>query len=170
MQPRERASSIFKQVGETFPEFAMHHGQGEDGEPRLGIPAQAALHFEVVLYLYADALHLCADQFCGEWFPCSSWLVVEEYHDAVTGLLSGRYRIVQHSRRGKPLKAVLQRPSSPGWSTVYRHYQSLALPWLSADQRILQSSPSNEARDDSGPGLIRPPGCRPSRSGRWKAP
>ena len=114
LEPCELARSVFSEVRESFPELAMRDSESEDGEPQLDISAQDGLVFDVALYVYGDVLNLRAGQFWGEWLPCSRAQVVSEYTDAVSGLLSGRYRIVEHSRRGKIFKAVLQRPAGSG--------------------------------------------------------
>ena len=132
------ATAVFGEIRESFPDLAMRDSESPDGEPQLEVPEQNGLHFDVALYLYGDVLNLCAGEFWGEWFPCSNSEVVSRYVEAATGLLSGSFRIVEHSRNGHFLKAFLQRPRSSGWQTVSRHYHGFSLPWFGTEQRILQ--------------------------------
>ena len=58
-------------------------------------------------------------------------VVVDEFVEALTGLLSGRYRILESHVLGRPVAARLQRPSGPGrWKTVARWGNlGVLLPW-----------------------------------------
>ena len=65
-----------------------------------------------------------------EWFPCTDTGVVAQYREAVTGLLSGAYRIVEHHIGNLVVKAQLQRPSAGGWQTVGKWTNlGVVLPW-----------------------------------------
>src|SRR5262245_40113129 len=134
------AKAIFEEVRESFPDLMLRNSESQEGEPQLEIPEQPGLRFDVGLYLYGDVLNLCAGQFWGEWFPCSDPQVVSRYFEAISGLLSGRFRIVEHSRSGRVVKAFLQRPSGSDWRTISRYYRGFSLPWPRATQRILQNS------------------------------
>src|SRR5262245_41140783 len=79
---------------------------------------QPGLAFDVNLNLQGDELHLSAGSFWLEWFPCTDPDVVARYRDAVTGLLGGRYRIVEHLVGNRPVKAELQSPVGDSWQTV----------------------------------------------------
>jgi hypothetical protein len=83
------------------------------------IPVQEGLPFRVSLTLQGDELHLRAgDHFWVEWFPCHATDVVNRYSDAVSGLLTGRYRIVESFRRGKAVRAELQGQEEDGWKVL----------------------------------------------------
>ena len=138
-EARDIAKAVFDDIRESFTDLATREGESSEGDPELEIPEQAGLRFDVTLYLYGDVLNLCAGQFWGEWFPCSDPEVVSRYVEAVSGLLEGRFRIVEHSRNGRVLKAVLQRPLGPGWQNISRHYHGFSLPWPRTEQRILQN-------------------------------
>lgn len=66
-------------------------------------------------------------------------MVVCRFVDAVTGLLEGRLRIVEHSRGERLVKAILQRPTGSGWENMSRYYRGFSLPWLRTRQRVLQN-------------------------------
>jgi len=117
----------------------MRDSESSEGDPELTIPVQPGLRFEVSLYLYGDALHVCAGEFSGEWFSSTRSEVVSQYVDAVTGLLEGRLRIVEHFRGERLVKAFLQRPMSSGWANISRYYRGFSLPWLRTRQRVLQN-------------------------------
>jgi len=57
-------------------------------------------------------------RFYNEWFPCTKRNKVEKYLDAVTGFLSGKYRIMEHYRGKVCYKAQLQKPEDGGWRTI----------------------------------------------------
>ena len=95
----------------------------EVNHPLLGlnidIPQQNGMSFKVNLYLEGDELHLCAgDLLWLEWFPCNESEIVQKFFDAVRGVLTGKYRILEYYRFGRGVKALLQRPGSVGWETI----------------------------------------------------
>lgn len=93
-------------------------------------PEQEGLDFEVSVNLQWDELHLNAASFWMEWFPCTDQRVAERFFEAVRGLLSGEYRIVEHFLFREPVKAVLQRPEASRWKSIasWRNLDSL-IPW-----------------------------------------
>jgi len=94
----------------------------------MSIPRQPGLLFDVQLNLQnIDELHLNASALWVSWFPCTKPQIVEEYFEAVSGLLSGRFRILEHWRGTRVVRAELQRPSQEGWRTIAsRHPITLA--------------------------------------------
>ncbi len=84
----------------------------------MDIPKQAHLDFDVAVYLSGDELHLSVDPFWVEWFPCTNPKRVSEYLEAVRGVLSGKFRIVEYHKDGRPVKAVLEEPVGDTWETV----------------------------------------------------
>src|SRR6266568_8671253 len=78
--------------------------------------------------LQVDELHLNAGGYLWlEWFPCTDEGVEADFFESVHGLLSGRFRIVEHHRRGSAFKAVLERPINRGWES-YGTWHSPSLP------------------------------------------
>ncbi len=117
-------------------------------------PRQPGLDFEISINLQGDELHLNAASFWVEWFPCTDQRVADQFADAVRGLLSGEYRIVEYLASDQPVKANLQRPRGSGWKTIARYYSgpTAVIPWLRRT-RIVQNSPAGpEMRGPRGPG------------------
>ena len=122
---REQFMRVLETIRKEFPnlqsEWILEH---RHVEAMFTLPAQRGLKFEVSINLQnGDELHLNAGSFWCEWFPCCEQKVRDRFTDAVRGLLSGSYRIVEHLRSNKAVKAELQRPDVSGrrnvavWST-----------------------------------------------------
>jgi len=97
----------------------------------MDIPRQTGLNFDVNLNLQnIDELHLSAGHFWLEWFPCTDGGIVSAFREAVCGVLSGEFRILEHYRGKRAIKAELQRPSGQGWQTIGTWSTwSLPIPW-----------------------------------------
>src|SRR5580765_4235390 len=110
------------------------------------IPAQPGLCFDVNLNLQnLDELHLSASALWVEWFPCTNLEKVAEYCEAVSGLLSGRFRISEHWRGGRVVKAERQRPDEGGWNTIAGWSILLSIPWPQKSFKIVQNLPAVES-------------------------
>jgi hypothetical protein len=133
------ARAVFDEIRSSVGELAVRESETSERDPELTIPEQPGMRFEVLLYLYDDVLNLCAGKFWGEWFPCSDPAVVSRYFDAVTGVVSGRLRIVEHWRQGRVVEAVLQRPEAASWTTMSTHYVGISLPWWRTEPRVIQN-------------------------------
>jgi hypothetical protein len=108
----------------------------------MDIPKQDGLDFDVNLNLQNhDELHLSAGKLWVSWFPCTDPERVASYRDSVHGLLSGTYRIVEHYRGTRPVKAQLQRPDGEGWKTISTSSMLFALPW-GRSKRVIQNTPT----------------------------
>jgi len=138
----EIALSTFEKLRTTFPALSMnldlrptHLGVAMD------IPAQPGLSFKVHLDLQnRDELHLSASAFWYEWFPCTNPEKVEKYIEAVSGLLSGEFRILEHWRGRRPVKAKLRRPSGGGWEKVATWADvSAIVPWPRQTLKVVQN-------------------------------
>jgi hypothetical protein len=101
---------------------------------------QEGLLFPVSISLQGDELHLNVGKiFWVEWFPCTDSEVVDLFLAAVTGILTGDYRIVETYRNGRALKAELEKPVGTGWKRVHS-WARLYLPCTSGrSTRILQN-------------------------------
>src|SRR6266571_9323224 len=113
------AKQAFEEIAARFPH--LHTVRDEEAEVELIIrlPVQPGLRQQVSLYLANnDELNMVVDHFWLEWFPCTDPTKVEAYIEAVSGYLSGRYRILEHYRGKKCVKAELQAPSATGWETI----------------------------------------------------
>jgi hypothetical protein len=115
----EEMAALFVRIQEAFPHLTMRL---ERDHPHLDlnmdIPRQAGLVFDVNVNLQGDELHLSAEAFWLEWFPCTEAEIVDGFRETVHGVLSGTFRIVEHLRGSRVVKAELQRPANHGWQTV----------------------------------------------------
>jgi hypothetical protein len=106
----------------------------------MDIPAQAGLTFSVHLNLQnLDELHLSASSLWVEWFPCTKQEKVDDYFEAVSGLLSGRHRILEHRRGSRVVKAELQRRRMDGWETISGCSHLLSIPWPRKTFKMVQN-------------------------------
>lgn len=124
------AREAFERIKATNPHLKMEILENTEGvELAMNVEKQEGLDFDIYLNLQnADELHLQFDSFWGEWFPCAEPARISEYEAAVNGVLSGGFRAKVISRRGQPVKTLLQAPSESGWSTVYT-WSKLHLPF-----------------------------------------
>jgi|SRR4051812_28187714 hypothetical protein len=113
------ARTVFAEIARRFPFLQMVENHEDPVEISIMMPVQPGLSQRVWLCLQNhDELHFSAGHFWYEWFPCTKSDRVEKYLDAVTGFLSGEYRILEHYRRGKCCRAKLQKPEGNGWRTI----------------------------------------------------
>jgi hypothetical protein len=143
----EIALSTFEKLRATFPALSMNLDlRPTHVDLAMDIPAQAGLSFNVYLNLQnLDELHLAASAFWYEWFPCTNPKKVERYFEAVSGLLSGEFRILEHWRGRRPVKAQLQRPSRGGWEKVATWADvSAVVPWPRKTLKVLQNKSLSE--------------------------
>jgi hypothetical protein len=140
-QAHEIALSTFERIRAAFPALAMdldlHPSQVDVA---LNIPAQHGLSFDVHLNLQnCDELHLSASALWVEWFPCTNPQKAGKYFEAVSGLLSGQFRILEHWRGNRVVKAQLQRPSHGRWKTMANWLVMLSIPWPPKTFKIVQN-------------------------------
>ena len=116
----QTALDIFESLQRQFPNLKMKLGrEPKEVDLELLIPAQSGLDFPIELNLQnKDELHLVADVFWCEWFPCTDPDKVSEFATAVIGIISGSNRIEVHKRRGKPIKAILEQLNGDEWFAV----------------------------------------------------
>jgi len=138
-ETKQSAIELFERLQAEFPQLVMEISREDpDVEASVTIRQQTGLAFDVYLNLQNDdELHLCAGKFWCSWFPLSKPAIVQNYHDAVAGILSGRNRVVEYVRRCRAVGADLQTQHENGWETVAKSRGSL-LPviWFS-EKRIL---------------------------------
>lgn len=88
-------------------------------EISITMPVQPGLSHKVWLCLQNhDELGFSVGHFYVEWFPCTNAERVESYLDAVTGFLSGQYRILEYHRGKGCYKTKLQKPDGERWRTI----------------------------------------------------
>ena len=144
----EIALSTFENLRATFPALSMNLDlRPAHVDLAMDIPAQPGLSFNVHLNLQnLDELHLSASAFWYEWFPCTNPKKVERYYEAVSGLLSGEFRILEHWRGRRPVKAHLQRPSNGDWENVATWLDvSVVVPWPRKTLKVVHNSAGTAA-------------------------
>jgi hypothetical protein len=146
----EIALSTFERTRAAFPALVMNLDlHPEHLDVAMDIPAQPGLLFDVHLNLQnIDELHLCAAAFWFEWFPCTYPEKVEKYFEAVSGLLSGQFRILQYWRGKRVVKARLQCPSHGEWKTIARYSKEFSLPWSHKTIEVVQNQSAAEPVSD----------------------
>jgi len=144
----EIALSTFEKIRAAFPALTMNLVLDDPHvDLAMDIPAQPGLAFKMDLNLQnLDELHLTASAFWVEWFPCTKPEKVDRYFEAVSGLLSGEFRILEHWRGRRPVKAQLQRPIHGGWESVATWGDvSAIVPWPKKTFKIVQNKPSAQS-------------------------
>jgi hypothetical protein len=116
----------------------------EHVELAMRIPSQSGLCFEVNLNLQnRDELHLSASRLWVEWFPCTNQTKADSYFEAVSGLLSGEFRILEHWRGRRIVLAQLQRPYQGKWKTIaYTSNPTVLFPWPTKTLKVIQNTPA----------------------------
>jgi hypothetical protein len=124
------AEQVFRQIKERFPHFEMKKDDKAPVELNIDIPIQPGLKYSVNLNLQnEDELHFNVEYFWLEWCPCTDPSRVADYIDAVSGFLSGKYRVLEHYRGKRCIKAELQAPEEGGdWKTIGSSVH-LGFPW-----------------------------------------
>ncbi len=138
--PVRIAANAFNMIKEKHSALAAVDGSDDLVDLSLSIPRQAGLKHGVTLSLQdADELIFSAGNFYCEWFPCSDTRVVDEFISAVSGFLSGTFRIVEHHQWGRFVKAELQRPNGNQWDTIASSRKLyVPFPW-STSRRVLSN-------------------------------
>jgi hypothetical protein len=136
------ALATFERIRAAFPTLSMEVDLlPKHVDVAMRIPAQPGLLFDVDLNLQnLDELHLRASALWVEWFPCTKPQKVERFFEAVSGLLAGRLRILEHWRGRRRVKAELQRPTGEGWKTIANWTVLLSIPWPGKTYRVVQNS------------------------------
>ena len=113
------ARGVFAEIARRFPSLKMVENHDDPVEISITMPVQPGLSHKVWLCLQnGDELGFSASHFHVDWFPCTKSDRVEKYLDAVSGFLSGKYRLLEHYRGTRCYKAVLQSPEGDRWRTI----------------------------------------------------
>ncbi len=138
----ETTQRIFTKIQNEFPLLHMTVHKTAFTKLSMHIPAQEGLKFDVHLNLKnTDELQLSAGIFSCEWYPCTQQKKVDQFLDAVNGILSGEYRILEHYRWKFAVKAQLQIFDNDGWKTVAT-WGTFHFPWpWKKEYHILQNLP-----------------------------
>lgn len=137
------ALSTFERIHSKFPSLSMKLDlRPHPVELAMDIPMQPGLSFDMSLNLQnRDELHLNASALWVEWFPCTNPKKVEEYFEAVSGLLSGDFRILEDWRGKHAVRAQLQRSSNDGWKTIatWIDFFPSLVPWPPKTYKAVQN-------------------------------
>lgn len=127
--PENIARRAFSDIAARFPFLQMVEDVDAPVEISITISAQPGCKQNVWLgFQNLDELHFSVGSFWMEWFPCTNPQRVDRYLDAVVGFLSGKYRVLEHYRGVKCVKAQLQAPKGLGWRTL-NTWSTLHLPF-----------------------------------------
>ena len=141
----EDVARLFESIQRAFPHVTMrldrHHPHVD---LNVDIASQPGRLFDVNINLQGDELHLDVGALWLEWFPCTDSDVVAKFREAVHGVLSGTFRIVEHLRGPRAVKAELQRPAKRGWEGAGTSGR-LHLPLGPKSTRVLQNVASSDA-------------------------
>ncbi len=138
----ERFDSAIDQIRSKFPNMRVDvrkEASRVDAEAR--IPVQPGVAFPMSLSPQnRDELHLGAGHLWLEWFPVGRQDVFEGFVDAVLGLITGNYRIVESYLFGAVVRARLERPNAVGgWETITTWSNLVGLIPLSSRQSVIQN-------------------------------
>lgn len=142
----EIAEQLFHEIAAAFP--LLHSSIQVEPHPQVALSldfdVQPGLAFPVSATLQnVDELHLHAGAILWyEWFPCYYPDRAAAFRQAITGVLSGEYRVVEFYRKSRPIKAELQRIDSGIWKRVV-YTTNLRLPsFRNPETRILRNVPT----------------------------
>ncbi|WP_036481454.1 hypothetical protein [Myxosarcina sp. GI1] len=127
----EIAIQTFAEIKTRFPHLQIIDNRDAPVELSVIIPVQQGLKHEVNLnFQNRDELHFSVSHLWLRWFPCTNPTYVNEYLDAVSGFLSGKYQIIEHYRGSKCFKAEFQSPCGKDWKTIATSNPfQLTFPW-----------------------------------------
>jgi hypothetical protein len=120
ISPKE-AEILFRRIAKNFNLEVLK--QEEDSvELSMLLPVQPGLKSEIWLCLQnIDELWFVVEDITCSMFPFKE--VKDDFEQALSGLLSGEYRLVLWNKYGDelPFKGEIQRPRDNGWETVYSY-------------------------------------------------
>ncbi|MCH8822242.1 MAG: hypothetical protein IH984_01925 [Planctomycetes bacterium] len=122
----ERFTFAIDLIRKKFPEVHIVIDEDEIDEYYFGmhttadIKRQPGVDFDIGINLQnRDELHLCAETLWACYFPVGEKGPFDKFIDALFGLLSGEYRIVEHLLWGSLIKTELQKPCGREWQTIF---------------------------------------------------
>jgi len=126
------ARGVFVEIAKRFPSLQMAENHDDPVEISITMPAQPGLRHKVWLCLQNhDELGFGVGHFYIEFFPCTKSYRAEEYLDAVTGFLAGKYRVLEYYSGRRCYKAKLQKPRADRWHTIATWAQFFGIPGFS---------------------------------------
>jgi hypothetical protein len=131
MDTLQIARQAVAEIAVRFPTLNMVENPQDPVELSITLPIQPGLKQQVWLCLQNnDELHFSVGHLWLDWFPCTNPDRVRAYIDSVCGYLSGEYRVLEHYRGNRCVKAELQAPAAADWETIGTTSPlSLPIPW-----------------------------------------
>lgn len=132
MSTLQIAVKAIAEISRAFPTITMEKNENDPVELSITIPLQNGIKQKIWLCLQNDdELHFQVGNFQLSWFPCTDESKVKSFIDSVAGYISGKYRIYEHYRGERCVKAELQIPSNGLWKTIGTSGPlfSLPIPW-----------------------------------------
>jgi hypothetical protein len=123
----EIARQAFERIANEFPHLKTRIYNKAPVDLAMDILKQEGLKFDIWLNLQDDELYLNTANFILSWYPCTNAEYVDLYIDAVCGLVSGKYRILEHRRWKWVARSELQVADGEIWKTVGRSSCALGL-------------------------------------------
>ncbi|WP_374301315.1 hypothetical protein [Ferrovibrio sp.] len=119
MNALQAARNALSEIARRFPTLRMEEQPDDPVELSIKLPVQPGLSHDIWLgFQNENELHFSVGHFWMEWFPCTDKAKAAAFVDAVTGFISGRYRILEHYRGKKCVRAELQMPDGDKWRTI----------------------------------------------------
>jgi hypothetical protein len=113
------ALRLVEAIAERHPSLDIAASERSFGELSWILPVQPGIKHEIWLaFSNNDEVHFGVANFWIEYFPCTDPEQGERFVDAVSGFIDGRYRIIEHYRGERCVRADLQRPQGDGWETL----------------------------------------------------
>jgi len=140
------ARKAFADIAALFPQLKIVVDECVAVELSFTIPEQSGLKQKIWLGLQNhDELSFGVGHFQVEWFPCTDTAKVSSYIGAVTGFVSGKYRILEQYRGTKCVKAELQEPTKDGWHTIATYSLAFHLVyWLPFPRKTFREARNNQ--------------------------
>ena len=139
------ARQALAEIFGRFSHLTYEESETDPVEISINVPAQPGLRHELWLALQNnDELTFSVGRFQVEWFPCTDPERAEEFIESVCNFIAGKYRVLEHYRGQRCIKAQLQRPVDGGWKTVAT-WSMLALPFGKKTTQVLTNSPVLES-------------------------
>lgn len=117
----ERFTSAIDLIRNKFPELDIKIDKEESHIHAVAyIDKQPGIDFDISINLQnCDELHLWAESLWASWFPIGEEDSFEKFIDAVIGLISGNYRIVEYRVLGSLIKTTLEKPCGQEWIKIF---------------------------------------------------
>jgi|GEM_PF-341404 len=119
---RHQVLGLFRKLVEEFPECTMSILDQDSETPlALTIMEQPGIPRRIILDLQKkNVLNLTIGPVWLTWSPCDRPVVREEFYNTVSGLLAGRYRLVEYRRDNDLVLARIQRLQGEKWVRVHQ--------------------------------------------------